>query len=84
MDTLEKELSIVGCCGRLVPQLSVPAPEPAAGLSQDHHVPEMHAAQWGGLQRQGETMHQTPVGNRKSVQNKVAASDWGLNTKGSE
>ena len=41
-------------CVCVVPQLSVPAAEPAPGLPEDHHLPEGHFSQRGRLQRQGE------------------------------
>lgn len=42
-------------CVCVVPQLSVPAAEPASGLPEDHRLPESHFRQRGGLQRQGDS-----------------------------
>lgn len=43
----------------VVPQLSVPAAEPASGLPEDHHLPESHFSQWDWLQRQGDSSRHT-------------------------
>ena len=42
-------------CVCVVPQLSVPAAQPASGLPEDLHLPESHFSQWDWLQRQGDS-----------------------------